>query len=104
MDPTSLPLLFGRTFLIGLAVAMPVGAMAVVCMERTLARGRRAGAATGLGIATADGIYAGIAAFGVTAISSVLTSWQAPLRVVGGAALVYLAIRSVARSRTGPGA
>lgn len=97
MDP-ALAVLFGRTFLIGLAVAMPVGAMAVLCMERTLERGWGSGAATGLGIATADGVYAGLAAFGITALTSALTAWQAPLRAVGGVALVYLALRSLARS------
>ncbi len=49
--------------------------------------------ATGSGIATADAIYAGLAAFGVSALSSVLVSWQTPLRLVGGVVLVVLGIR-----------
>lgn len=90
--PDLLPLL-GRTFLIGLAVAAPVGAMGVLCIGRTLASGPRAGLATGLGIATADGIYASLAAFGLTALSSLLVAWALPIRIVGGVALVALGVR-----------
>jgi len=81
--------------LIGIAVAAPVGAMGVLCIQRTLARGWRAGFVTGLGIATADAFYAGCAAFGVAALSSLLVARQTPLRLVGGAFLIYLGVRSV---------
>lgn len=87
--------LFARTFVIGIAVAAPVGAMGVLCMQRTLSRGWRAGLSTGLGIATADALYAGLAAFGVAAVSAAFVEWQDPLRVVGGVVLVYLGVRSM---------
>jgi len=69
--------------------------MGVLCIQRTLGRGSRAGLATGLGIATADGMYAAIAAFGLSALSSALVAWQTPLRLVGGAVLVYLGVRAM---------
>ena len=84
--------LFARTFVIGVAVAAPVGAMGVLCAQRTLERGVGAGLATGLGIATADALFAGVAAFGVSALSEALVAWQTPLRIVGGIALVYLGL------------
>lgn len=86
-----------RTFIIGVAVAAPVGAMGVLCIQRTLAHGFRAGLATGMGIATADGTYAGLAAFGFAALSSALVTWQSPLRIVGGLVLVYLGVRAAFR-------
>lgn len=92
--------LYARTFLIGIAVAAPVGAMGVLCTQRTLSRGWRTGIATGLGIATADGIYAAIAAFGMSALSSLLVTWQMPLRVVGGLALVALGVRAAIAAPT----
>ena len=92
---TPLVALFARTFLIGVAVAAPVGAMGVLCIQRTLARGWRAGIATGAGIATADGMYAAVAAFGVTALSSALVAFQSPLRIVGGLVLVWLGWRAI---------
>ncbi len=87
--------LFLRTFLVGVAVAAPVGAMGVLCMQRTVARGWRAGMVTGMGIATADGIYGGLAAFGVAAIANGLVSLQGPLRIVGGLVLVWMGWRAV---------
>jgi len=45
---------------------------------------------SGLGAATADGLYGAIAAFGLTAVSDVLVRNQTPLRIVGGAFLLGL--------------
>ena len=87
--------LFTRTFLIGIVVAAPVGAMGVLCIQRTLAHGWRAGIATGAGIAGADAMYAALAAFGVTAISQGMVSYQAQLKVVGGIALLWLGWRAL---------
>jgi putative LysE/RhtB family amino acid efflux pump len=88
--------LFARTFAIGIAVAAPVGAMGVLCIQRVLALGWRAGAATGAGIATADAFYAGLAAFGLTALSQLLASVQTPLRICGGLVLVWIGWRAIA--------
>lgn len=87
--------LFGRMFAIGVAVAAPIGAIGVLCIRRTLSEGWGAGVATGLGVATADGLYAGCAAFGLTAVTDLLVAWQTPLRLIGGAALVYLGVRAL---------
>lgn len=87
--------LFARTFVIGIAVAAPVGAIGVLCIQRTLSRGWRAGIATGLGVATADMLYAGMAAFGVSALASVLVAAQVPLRLVGGAVLMWLGYKAM---------
>jgi putative LysE/RhtB family amino acid efflux pump len=87
--------LFARTFAIGIAVAAPVGAMGVLCIQRVLTHGWRAGAATGAGIATADGAYACLAAFGLTALSQVLVALQTPLRIGGGLVLVWIGVKAI---------
>jgi putative LysE/RhtB family amino acid efflux pump len=86
---------FGRAVVLGVAVAAPVGAISMLCMQRTLARGRAAGYATGLGIATADGLYAAVAAFGLTAISNALVGAGLWVRLVGGVALLIIGVRTV---------
>ncbi len=50
---------------------------------------------TGLGAATADGIYGAIAAFGLTAISSFLVSQQFLFGLAGGVFLLYLGTKTV---------
>jgi len=87
--------LFARMLVIGVVVAAPVGAMGVLCIQRTLAHGWRAGLATGGGIATADAGYAALAAFGVSAISRWMVDYQAPLRIAGGLGLIWLGWRAV---------
>lgn len=87
--------LFLRMLIIGVAVAAPVGAMAILSIQRTLAFGWRAGMATGAGIASADALFAALAAFGVTVISEWLVSFQVPLRMIGGAGLIWLGWRAV---------
>ncbi len=83
-----------RGLLLGFSIAAPVGPIGVLCIRRTLANGRPSGLVSGLGAATADGIYGSIAAFGLTFISTVLVDQQMWLRLVGGAFLCYLGIRT----------
>ena len=86
--------IYFRGLVIGLAIAAPVGPIGVLCIRRTLAEGRLAGLVTGLGAATADTVYGAVAAFGLTAVSAFLVSQQDWLRLIGGAFLLYLGVRT----------
>lgn len=83
-----------RGLLLGFSIAAPVGPIGVLCIRRTLAEGRLIGFLSGLGAATADGFYGAVAAFGLTALASLLLSINGPLRLVGGAFLLYLGLRT----------
>lgn len=82
-----------RGLVIGFSIAAPVGPIAVLCMRRTLAEGRIAGLVSGLGAATADAIYGGVAGLGLTLISNFLINQQAWLGLAGGVFLCYLGTR-----------
>lgn len=84
---------FATGFGLGLAIVMPVGPIALICIQQALTRGFGAGLAAGLGVALADAAYGAIAAFGLTAITNILVNMQTPLRVLGLAAMVWLAYR-----------
>ena len=86
---------FIRGLVIGFSIAAVVGPIGMLCIQRTLHKGLRYGLVTGLGAATADGIYGGIAAFGLTIISTFLVSQQIWIRLLGGSFLVYLGIRAM---------
>jgi threonine/homoserine/homoserine lactone efflux protein len=81
---------FLKGFLIGISIAAPVGPIGLLTIRRTLAFGRIAGFMSGLGAATADAVFGSIAAFGITAISSVLIGAKVYLGVIGGMFLIYL--------------
>lgn len=87
-----------RGFIIGLSIAVPVGPIGVLCIRRTLAEGRLRGLVTGLGAATGDASYGGVAAFGLYVVSSFLIGQQTWLRLIGGAFLIYLGAQTF-RSR-----
>jgi threonine/homoserine/homoserine lactone efflux protein len=82
--------LFIKGVVLGFSIAAPVGPIGILCIRRTLQYGRFAGFFSGLGAATADTIYACIAAFGLTFISNFLVAWQFWLHLVGGMFLLYL--------------
>jgi threonine/homoserine/homoserine lactone efflux protein len=83
-----------RGLVIGFSIAAPVGPIGVLCIRRTLADGRTSGFLSGLGAATADALYGAVAAFGLTAVSSVLVGQATWLRIGGGLFLCYLGVRT----------
>ena len=89
--------LYARGLAIGFAIAAAIGPISLLCIRRTLGAGPRVGLASGMGAATADAGYAAIAAFGLTAIQDLLLAERRPLGLVGGAFLLVLAIRGLAR-------
>ena len=80
---------------LGLAIAAPVGPIGILCIRRTLAMGRWVGLVSGLGAATADGLYGCVAGFGLTAIADFLTEQAVGLRIFGGLFLCYLAVKTL---------
>ena len=85
---------FLKGLIIGFSIAAPVGPIGVLCIRRTLAQGRTSGLISGLGAATADAIYGCIAALGLTFSSSLLINQQIRLRLIGGAFLCYLGLKT----------
>ena len=83
-----------RGVVIGFSIAMPVGPIGVLCIRRTLAEGRLSGLFTGLGAAAADAVYGAIAALGLTALTDALVEGQTWIRLVGGAFLLYLGVKT----------
>jgi threonine/homoserine/homoserine lactone efflux protein len=85
---------FVRGLAIGFSIAAVVGPIGMLCIQRTLHKGFFSGLVTGLGAATADGIYGSVAAFSLTVISTLLLGQQNWIRLVGGLFLIYLGIRA----------
>jgi threonine/homoserine/homoserine lactone efflux protein len=79
--------------IIGLMVAVPVGPLGLLCVNRALSRGPLYGLFSGMGVATADALAAGITALGMTLVSDFLIDHQVFLRTVGGIFLCYLGIK-----------
>jgi len=91
------PLFLVNGFVIGFSIAAPVGPIGLLCIQRTLARGRLSGFVTGLGAATADAVYASMGAFGLAFVATFLVQEQFWLRLIGGAFLIFLGVRIALR-------
>lgn len=77
----------------GLAISAPVGPVNVLCMSRTLVKGRSAGLAAGLGAAVADTWYGAIAGFSVQFVIGFLIREEFWIRVGGGIVLIGIGVR-----------
>jgi len=84
---------------IGIAVAAPVGPVGLLCIQRTLQDGPTVGVATGIGAATADGLFGLVAAFGLAQVADYLVAHSTALKIVGGFVLLALAWRAWQRTR-----
>ncbi len=91
-----------RGFALGFAVAASPGPIFFLCLRRTLVRGRLYGLVSGLGVATADGIYAAIASFGLAVVTTALVSGRRPLALIGGAALIAIGARILLQRQQEP--
>jgi threonine/homoserine/homoserine lactone efflux protein len=93
-------LILPKGMLLGLSIAAPVGPIGVLTIRRTIGDGFRMGFATGLGAATADATYGLVAAFGLTAIMSVLTDHADLIRLIGGLMLLVIGLRGIWHGRS----
>lgn len=84
----------------GFAIAIPVGAIAVLIIHTGLTRGVRAGLAAGAGAATADLIYATLAVLAGLGVTQLIGPLIGPLRLVGGVVLIGIGVRGLAKLRS----
>jgi threonine/homoserine/homoserine lactone efflux protein len=96
MDPTS-ALLAG--LVAGFAIAVQVGAVSLLLVEAAVAGGPRIGAAAGLGVATADFAFAGVAAALGGAAGAALSSHEGTIKVVAALVLSAIAVHGLVRLR-----
>lgn len=77
----------------GYAIAIPVGAIAVLILHLAISQGFRPALAAAFGAASADLIYASAAMVIGSAAAPIIATYQTPLRLVAALFLVALAIR-----------
>lgn len=86
--------LFVKGIIIGLSIAVPLGPVGLLCISRTLGYGRMSGLVSGLGAATADGLYGCLAGFGLAYMANMLVDHQEWFRLIGGVFLIGLGVHT----------
>lgn len=83
---------------LGVVFSAPVGPVNILCIQRAFRSGFLSGLAAGLGAVCADGLFAAVAAFGITAVSGFVEGHSLWLQVIGGVLLLIFGLR-VARAQ-----
>ncbi len=85
-------MMFIKGIMIGLVFGVPIGAVGVLTIRRTITYGARAGFISGIGCSAADLCYSSISIFGVTLISDFILQYQNLISLIGGAFVVIIGI------------
>jgi threonine/homoserine/homoserine lactone efflux protein len=88
-------ILFTKGFLVGLLASIPLGPAGVLCIQRTLNRGRLAGFFSGIGVALADTIFAVTAIFSLAAVQDWIAGKEIYLQLLVGVVVVSVGIKIV---------
>ena len=79
--------LAAKGLLIGILVSAPMGPVGMLCIQRTLSKGRWHGFVTGLGAMMSDIIYAMLTSLGMGVVVNFVEANQAPLQLAGSLVL-----------------
>jgi len=83
--------LFIQGIIIGLTLAVPVGPISLLCIQRSISDGRLHGIISGIG--SSDSFYAAVSFLGLTIISGFIMSQQYLFRFLAGIVLIFVGIR-----------
>jgi threonine/homoserine/homoserine lactone efflux protein len=96
MDAIPNPLILPLGVLIGIVVALPLGPVNLLGLQRAMERGPIGGLAVGIGIVLGDGLIALATGVGVNALTGVLHAHRGVLQLIGGIALLLTGLRLLA--------
>lgn len=81
-----------RGLAIGVVVSAPMGPVGILCIQRTLDKGRRSGFFTGIGAAISDLLYCLLTGFCLSFIEDFIQRNRMPIQLVGSAVLIFFGI------------
>lgn len=83
-----------KGIIIGLIASIPLGPIGVICIQRTINKGRTSGFVSGLGAAVADAIFAAVAGFSLSYIINFIEERQLIIEFVGGIIVILLGLKT----------
>lgn len=81
-----------RGIAIGVLISAPMGPVGILCIQRTLDKGRHAGFYTGIGAAISDLFYCLLTGFGLSFIEDFIESNQNVIQLAGSVVLIAFSI------------
>ena len=84
--------LFIKGLIVGAAISVPLGPLGVLCIQRTLSKGKISGIMTGAGASIADLIYSAIALLGLSFINQFITTYEEWFMLTGGIIVIIFGL------------
>ncbi|MDE6447544.1 MAG: LysE family translocator, partial [Muribaculaceae bacterium] len=81
-----------RGIAVGVLISAPMGPVGILCIQRTLDKGRRAGFYTGIGAAISDLFYCLLTGFGLSFIEDFIERNQNVIQLVGSVVLIAFSV------------
>lgn len=81
-----------RGLAIGVIISAPMGPVGILCVQRTLEKGRTTGFFTGVGAALSDLFYCLVTGFGLSFIEDFLKANQNAIQIIGSIVLVVFGV------------
>ena len=81
---------FIKGIIVGFLASIPLGPVGVLCIQRTINKGRISGLISGMGSATVDSLFALVAALGLTYIINFIEEQHFFIQIIGGGVLIFL--------------
>lgn len=82
-----------KGIVVGLLASIPLGPIGVLCVQRTINKGRLSGFFSGMGAAFADTVFATVAGFSLTFIMDFIEEWQVEFQIGGGVLIFLLGLK-----------
>lgn len=82
-----------KGFIVGMGASIPLGPIGVMCVQKTLSKGRNSGFITGLGAAVTDTIFAAIAILGLAYIQRFIDYYENYVLLIGGLVVALLGLK-----------
>lgn len=75
---------FLKGIFVGLCASIPLGPVGILCIQRTLSKGKASGFFTGLGAAASDTLFAALALLSLSFVNRLLEDYRDWVMIIGG--------------------
>lgn len=82
-----------KGFIVGMGASIPLGPMGVMCVQKTLSKGRNSGFISGLGASIADTFFAAIAILGLAYMQKFIDYYENYVLLIGGIAVALIGLK-----------
>ena len=84
---------FIKGFIVGMGASIPLGPLGVMCVQKTLSKGRLSGLATGLGASLTDTFFAAFAILSLALIQEFVKSNETAVLLGGGLVVIAIGLK-----------